>query len=291
MYAYMRIWACIFSKDTKSMRDDLQKKIDQSIKLIRSTCEKRGIVEVAYSGGKDSDVVLQLVKESGIQYKAIYKNTTIDPPGTIKHAIEAGAEIVRPKKSFFELISKKGFPNNFQRFCCKVLKEYKILDTVILGIRACESTKRKERYKEPTQCRVWSKKVKSYQIFPILTWTDEDVKDFIEDRGIKCHPLYYDEKGRFCVDKRLGCMGCPLMTQKKRIAFFLENPKWLRCWIRAGLKYKSKGQVLNTYEQMAKDLFFDDYGDFCDANRPNLFGDKIDWEKDLENYFNIDLTI
>lgn len=30
-----------FSKDTKSMRDDLQKKIDQSIKLIRSTCEKR----------------------------------------------------------------------------------------------------------------------------------------------------------------------------------------------------------------------------------------------------------
>lgn len=71
------------------MRDDLQKKINQSIKLIRSICDKRGVVEVAYSGGKESDVILQLCKEAGIRFRAIYKNTTIDPPGTIKHAKEA----------------------------------------------------------------------------------------------------------------------------------------------------------------------------------------------------------
>lgn len=275
------------------MNERLEHKIQQSIKLIRSTCEKRGVVEVAYSGGKDSDVILQLCKEAGIQYRAIYKNTTIDPPGTIKHAIEVGAEIVRPNKTFFELIAKKGYPHRRARFCCKVLKEYKVMNTTVIGVRQSESIKRRLRYKEPTQCRVWSKKKddKSYHIFPILTWTDEDVEEFIADRHIKCHPLYYDTDGKFHVERRLGCMGCPLMGRKKRIAFFLENPRWLRCWIRAGLIYKQKKQRLNAYEQMAKDLFYDTYGAFCDDNRPNLFGEKRDWKRELEIYFNIDLTI
>lgn len=65
---------------------ELQKKIDRAIKLLQSVANGYdGEIEVAYSGGKDSDVILQLAKESGIRYRAIYKNTTIDPPGTVKH--------------------------------------------------------------------------------------------------------------------------------------------------------------------------------------------------------------
>lgn len=56
--------------------NNLDRKIEQAIKLIKTTCSGRGLVEVAYSGGKDSDVILELVKMSGITYKAIYKNTT-----------------------------------------------------------------------------------------------------------------------------------------------------------------------------------------------------------------------
>ena len=90
---------------------ELQKKIDQAIKLLRQIPLKEGeCVEVSYSGGKDSDVILQLAKESGIPYRAIYKNTTIDPAGTIKHAKEMGAEIIQPKESFYQIIKRKGFP-------------------------------------------------------------------------------------------------------------------------------------------------------------------------------------
>lgn len=53
-------------------------------------------VEVSYSGGKDSDVILELAKMSGVKYRAIYKNTTIDPPGTIAHCVENGVEIMKP---------------------------------------------------------------------------------------------------------------------------------------------------------------------------------------------------
>ena len=91
------------------INEQLQKKIEQSIRLLQSV-QKRydGEIELAYSGGKDSDVILQLAKEAGIRYKAIYKNTTIDPPGTIAHVKEMGVEIIRPKENFFQLIAKKG---------------------------------------------------------------------------------------------------------------------------------------------------------------------------------------
>ena len=181
------------------INEQLQKKIDQSIRLLQSV-QKRydGEIELAYSGGKDSDVILQLAKEAGIRYRAIYKNTTIDPPGTIAHVKEMGVEILRPKENFFQLIAKKGFPSRFSRFCCEALKEYKILDKTIIGVRKAESRARKERYNEPTECRYFgAKKEENHveQIYPILEWTDEDVKDFILDRDLKLAPLYYDTGG------------------------------------------------------------------------------------------------
>lgn len=47
-----------------------------------------------------------------------------------------------PKERFFDIIARKGFPTRRARFCCEVLKEYKILDSAIQGIRRSESTKR-----------------------------------------------------------------------------------------------------------------------------------------------------
>lgn len=173
------------------MSKELQKKVEMAIRLLRSIPTDEGPVELSYSCGKDSDVILELAKMAGINYRAIYKNTTIDPPSSIAHAREMGAEIVQPKKSFFKLIQENGFPSRWVRFCCGYLKEYKILDRAIHGIRRCESTKRAERYKEPEVCRTYSKKEKVRVYLPILEWTDQDVAEFIKERNIKCHPLYY----------------------------------------------------------------------------------------------------
>ena len=173
------------------MRKELQKKVDFAIKLLRSIPTDEGPIELSYSAGKDSDVILELAKMAGIPYRAIYKSTTIDPPKTIAHAKEMGAEVIRPKKSFFQLVSEYGFPSRFQRFCCSVLKEYKVCDRAIQGIRRSESRNRAERYKEPEMCRVYSAKEKVKVYLPILEWTDQDVEEFIKERNIKCHPLYY----------------------------------------------------------------------------------------------------
>lgn len=221
------------------MREELQKKVDRAIKLIQSAskiAQANGCpeIEVCYSGGKDSDVILELVKMSGVPYRAIYKNTTIDPSGTIKHAKENGVEIARPQMSFLDILKKKGLPSRQARFCCAILKEYKILDYAILGIRADESRKRSERYKEPEQCRVYDKDHKTRQYFPILDWTKDDVLEFIQERNIKLHSLYYKEDGSIDIGKRLGCVGCPMAYITHRLEEFKRCPNMVKLYVRGG---------------------------------------------------------
>lgn len=277
------------------MTKELQKKVDFAIKLLQSIPQD-GDIELSYSGGKDSDVIIELAKMAGIPYRAIYKNTTIDPPGTIAHAREVGAEVIHPEKTFFQLISEKGFPSRFRRFCCSELKEYKICDRAIQGIRRSESRKRSERYKEPEMCRVYSAKEKVKVYLPILEWTDDDdVAEFIKERNIKCHSLYYKD-GQFDVTQRLGCVGCPLASKKKRIQEFNENPKMLKAWIRAGQKYytsekyqngKAKHKFKNAFEAMGYMLYCDNLEHFEEMTY-TLFG-KFDWKEFLQKEFNIDM--
>lgn len=278
------------------MRPELEKKVEMAIRLLQSIPQD-GDIEVSYSGGKDSDVILELTKMAGIPYRAIYKNTTIDPKGTIAHAREIGAEVIRPKKTFFQLVSEKGFPSRFARFCCSVLKEYKICDRAIQGIRRSESRKRAENYKEPEMCRVYSAKEKVKVYLPILEWTDQDVEEFIKERNIKCHPLYYSGGGQFDVTKRLGCIGCPLQSRKKRIQEFKDNPKMLKAWIRAGQKrFKSeayqngdsKYHFKDAFEVMGYQLYCDNIEDFKEKTY-GLFGE-FDWKEFLQNEFKIDMS-
>ena len=278
------------------MRKELQKKVDFAIKLLQSIPQD-GDIELSYSGGKDSDVILELAKMAGIPYRAIYKATTIDPPQTIAHAREMGAEVIRPEKTFFQLVREGGFPSRFQRSCCSVLKEYKVCDRAVQGIRRSESRNRAENYKEPEICRVYSAKEKVKVYLPILEWNDQDVEEFIKERNIKCHPLYYSREGQFDVTKRLGCMGCPLASRRKRIQFFKENPKWLKAWIRAGQKRytseayqngKAKHKFKDAFEAMGYILFCDNMDEFKEKTY-GLFGD-FDWKEFLEKEFNVDLS-
>ena len=276
--------------------EELQRKIDGSIKLLRAVQKSRPneIIEVAYSGGKDSDVILQLAKEAGINYEAIYKNTTIDPPGTIKHVQEMGATILNPKKTFRQLIEEKGFPNRFRRFCCSELKEYKVRDVCIIGVRCEESRKRADMYKEPTECRICRDSERISAIYPILEWTTKDVADFLQDRGIKCAPVYYDENGMFHTERRLGCMCCPLTSKKKRIDEFKMYKGMVRFYIKAGQKYMDTHQnskIHNKFEN-AIEMFY--YNVFCDSDddwllaKSGFFG-KPDFKKFLEDYFDVKL--
>lgn len=273
-----------------------ERKIESAIKLLRSIPQD-GPIELCYSGGKDSDVILELAKMAGIPFEAIYKQTSIDPPGTTRHVKEMGVTIRRPQETFFRLVERKGNPSRFKRFCCEVLKEYKIYDRAIVGVRKSESVKRAQRYKEPEACRVYPHGEKARQYFPILEWTDEEVERFIKERGIKCAPVYYDDAGVFHVERRLGCIGCPLKSDNG-LSDYKKYPKFLRAQVRAYQRFLDNHTTSNWYKKIdgsAVNAFF--YYLFCHSYEEyemltgggQLFENEVVKPKEfMENYFGID---
>lgn len=272
----------------------------------QSVTIRNNIVELCYSGGKDSDVILHLAKMAGIKYNAIYKNTTIDPSGTIAHAKKNGVIVVKPKINFFDGIEKAGLPNRWARWCCSFLKEYKIEDVSIQGIRRDESTKRAKNYKEPNYCRIYTKTQKTHVWLPILEWTEEDISEFVEQEHIQCHPLYYDEEGKFHAERRLGCVGCPLASKTKRLSQLKDHPLFVREYVKRIKIYreymtekrhkkdfshdeivKSFGGTLNEYEHVALNVFCISKEEFL-HNFTGMFG-RLDCKQFLEDYFKIDL--
>lgn len=280
------------------MTPDLQKKVDFAIRLLRSIPADDGPVEISYSGGKDSDVILELAKMAGIPYRAIYKNTTIDPPGTIKHCKEKGVEVFAPTINFFDLVKKKGCPTRRARFCCEYLKEYKVLDRAVQGIRRSESVKRAKRYHEPEVCRAYPKGLKARIYLPILEWTNADIAEFIAERGIKCHPLYYDECGNFYVERRLGCIGCPMKSDRGK-ADFRKYPRFLKRLIAVAQEYLDTHPHVNAvkkfgdaYNLIFQNLFCESYEQFANLIGGGMFPETaVDSKVFLEDYFKTDLTI
>lgn len=180
--------------------------------------EPPGGYYVAYSGGKDSTVILDLVRRSGVKYDAHYNVTTVDPPELVYH-IRKQADVVCgcPVMSMWELIPRKLMPpTRIVRYCCDVLKERGGKGrTIITGVRAAESVRRRRRSKVETCLKDPSKTYLNL----IFDWSDAEVWEYIHARKLDYCSLY-DEGFR-----RLGCICCPLGGWRRQLK---EAERWPR---------------------------------------------------------------
>lgn len=169
------------------------------------------------------------------------------------------------------------------------------MDYAVLGIRTAESVKRAKLYTEPEKFHVYNKKERVRHYMPILEWTDNDVKLFVETEDIQCHPLYYNEAGEFCPDRRLGCMCCPLASIKKRQEEFKKYPKMLKLYLRAMAVYREThpykcDTVNDIYKELVMTLFCRNKLDFVLKFGDTMFDKAIDCKAFLEDYFNVELN-
>ena len=268
--------------------EELEKQIEFAVKLIRKAAAQHDYT-IAFSGGKDSVVLAHLAKLAGVTMPLVYNSTTIDPPGTIAFVEKSGASIIRPKRTFLQLIEAKGLPTMFKRFCCAELKEQFISPFLMVGIRKAESVKRNKRYCDFELERTYPKSNVTMQLLPMLHFTDETIDYIVKRDSLQCHPLYYDADGQFHVERRLGCIGCPLKSDRGR-QDFRNCPKLLRqIAIRLIRFHISHGRTKeDAYRQLVYQLFYSNHGHTKYVNRfEGLFPD--DPKRVLEDYFNIEL--
>lgn len=268
--------------------NETEKKMKMALSLIKTAC-KTHPYKIAFSGGKDSVVIDFLAKEAGFELPKIYNSTTIDPPGTIKFCLDYGCIINRPAKSFLQLVEEKGLPTMFRRFCCRFLKEQYVADFLIMGIRKAESVKRNKRYCDFEAVINYSKKRHTTALYPILHMNDEDISYIVETFHLKCHPLYYDDYGYFHVERRLGCIGCPLKGDRG-VSELMKYTGLLRQITKRLIKFhEAQGRTAqDAYLNLVYNLFYSNHKfKQYQQTYQGLFAH--DPKQFLEDYFKIDL--
>jgi len=199
---------------------DLNDKVKSSIDLLIKLEKKGDTYNLGFSGGKDSIVILELAKRSGVKFNPTYSNTTIDPHIGFIRKYYPEVTIIQPEKTFYQLIAEKGLPTRVGRFCCEYLKErYGIGKRNVDGTRWQESSKRSKYSPEDCDTRKWMKG--ATHIRPILNWTEKEVWQFIKENNLP-YPKFYDPPYNF---KRLGCIGCPMAGVKHQMYEFRLFPQ------------------------------------------------------------------
>ncbi|TCL40008.1 phosphoadenosine phosphosulfate reductase [Anaerospora hongkongensis] len=179
---------------------------------------------IAFSGGKDSMVILDLAKKAGVKYEAHYRIGGFDPPELVRFINQHYHDVIKdyPKVSQWLVMSKRGPANRRMRWCCDHKESGGKGRLVVTGVRWEESARRGKR-KMVEQCyRDNSKRLLNL----IIDWTEQEVWQYIKQNNLPYCSLY-DEGFT-----RIGCVMCPLTSVANRIKEAERWPAYARNYLK-----------------------------------------------------------
>lgn len=222
-----------------------------------------------YSGGKDSDVMLELFQRSGIPFEVQHSHTTADAAQTVYHirgvfkkleskGIKCSIDYhIQPDGhavTMWNLIPKKKMPpTRLMRYCCSELKEKECKGRMIAtGVRWEESTSRKNRdafeaightkkdaIVVSDEKMLLSDNTEHRRLFERCELKAKVVVNPIIDWTGKdiwgfIHQEHIATNPLYqCGYDRVGCIGCPMAGRRTREKEFVDFPKYKRAYIKA----------------------------------------------------------
>ncbi|HEY9778048.1 MAG TPA: sulfate adenylyltransferase subunit CysD [Planktothrix sp.] len=247
------------------MRDYLDTLENESVFIIREAYNKTKSLAMLWSMGKDSTVMLQLVRKA-FQGNVPIPLVHIDTSYKIPEMITWRDEFV--KRHNLRLIIGQNRaaldagmgPEQGRLVCCGALKTQALLDTVkenkiqslLVGIRRDEEGSRgKERVVSPRPDQsTWTYKEQPAEIWhyynlhvpedvhlrvhPLLHWTETDVWEYIRREQLEIMPLYFSNNGRRY--RSLGCLPCTssIESEASTLDEIIQELKTTRTTERAG---------------------------------------------------------
>lgn len=218
----------------------------ERIKKFSKIAEKLGYpIVLGFSGGKDSVVIYDLAKRSGIKFTAFF-NQSFESATTLRFIREYYPDVK------FRRIHNYGFFENIKKhngllltkdiaYCCSDYKHNSLSNdkAVIVGVRRAESLIRRKRAVIDRK-----KRVKKYVdehflsscqsdnlgcvdilLRPIIDWTNYDVVNYIRKYKLPLNKEYD-------IHNRVGCMICPKASLSRNYYYLDKYPKLVNVIIR-----------------------------------------------------------
>lgn len=260
----------------KRANPGLRKKMEYSIDLLRKAkalalkYSDDGFY-LAFSGGKDSQVLYHVAKLAGVPFKAYMNLTSIDPPQVILFVKRnyPAVTLNKPIDSIYNIAVEKKYllPSRLIRWCCQELKEGGGAGTVCLtGIRKAESTRRAKRSPVEVSNRSFAGDLEQFH-----DWQAEQIKkmlpslnnDEFAERERESEVRCINGKDKIIINPiidwsdrdvwgflndvvrvphcelydmgwhRIGCICCPMSSYRHKVKELQMFPHVKRNWIRA----------------------------------------------------------
>jgi phosphoadenosine phosphosulfate reductase len=228
-----------------SQESVLDYRIRESLEIIEKARRKSGLIPLIlnYSGGKDSSVLLDLVRKVTQNFLCFYTVSGIEFPEAITFAEEscrrANVKLLLShpsdyKGGFFERLERfRYWPTIRKTWCSRDLKfrpQKRVLKNQLgtdkffklNGVRRFESTRRTKMHVQTPHKEFMLPDFnvsKDVMVFPILNWRDEDVLEYLRQESLTILPNPLYEK--YGVS---GCYWCPFYQKAIYIRILKQNP-------------------------------------------------------------------
>lgn len=216
-------------KKNKQIMDSLTQ---ETIKKVYNTYieykDKVDIFHVSYSGGKDSEVNLDIIQKAlpHNEFVVIFANTKMEFPDTYIAVKKTKTICKNNGIKFYEASSEYdpyetwnifGPPAKTLRWCCSVHKtapqllllreiteKNNVSEMAFVGVRRDESLKRSNY----DYVSLGTKHLGQYSCNPILEWNSAEIYIYLYQNGLQINDAY--KKG----NTRAGCLLCPMSGEK-----------------------------------------------------------------------------